>query len=98
METGFVVIMKNTTPPNEVGKLIEEVFKNKWVKQIEGKMKIEDLKLEIFEEFQREMLYRGISVLDAYKIGKAVRIKFNIKHEHKTKTEIIEEVRKELLG
>ncbi len=45
MEIGFVVIMKNTTPPNEVGKLIEEVFKNKWVKQIEGKMKIHERKL-----------------------------------------------------
>jgi len=61
-------------------------------------MEKEDLKLEIMKEFQRQMLLKGYSVLDVYEIGKAVRSKFNIKYEGKTKEEIIEEARKELLG
>jgi len=37
---GFTVIMKEGTPSKEVSKLIEKVFKNKFVKHIEGKIEL----------------------------------------------------------
>ena len=61
-----------------------------------NKKEIEDLKLEILKECQRQMLYKGFSVLDVYEIGKELRKKFGIKFEDKTKEQIIEDARRDL--
>ena len=59
------------------------------------KKEIEELKLEILKEFQRQMIYKGYSILDVYEIGKKIRNKFNIEFDKRTKKQIIEDARKE---
>lgn len=57
---------------------------------------IEQEKLEILKECQRQMLLKDISVNIVYEIGKVVRNKFDIKFKPKTRKELIEDARRKL--
>jgi len=65
------------------------------INKMTDKKEIEELKLEILKEFQRQMIYKGYSILDVYEIGKKIRNKFNIEFDKRTKKQIIEDARKE---
>jgi len=54
-------------------------------------MNIEDLKLEILKECQRQMILKNINVKVVFDIGRAVREKYDIKYTGKTMKEILEE-------